>query len=104
MDQLPRLAKRELICLLLFTCYCVVSVRRGVIFLWVLGMGCVNSLRHSLSIPYNYLVNACFLFRYLIAFLQWGRAIQVLTTLVPNTFCIYTIQYTTANMAYINKL
>ena len=25
-DQLPRLGKRELICLLLFTCNCVVSV------------------------------------------------------------------------------
>ena len=26
MDQLPRLGRRELICLLLFTCNCVVSV------------------------------------------------------------------------------
>ena len=39
-DQLPRLGKRELICLLLFTCNYVVSVRRGFLFLWVLGMGC----------------------------------------------------------------
>ena len=29
MDQLPGLGKRELICLLLFTCNCVVSVWRG---------------------------------------------------------------------------
>ena len=29
MDQLPLLGKRELICLLLFTCNYVVSVRRG---------------------------------------------------------------------------
>ena len=29
MDQLPRLGKRELICLLLFTCSCVVSVWGG---------------------------------------------------------------------------
>ena len=29
MDQLPRLGKRELICLLLFTCNLVVSVWRG---------------------------------------------------------------------------
>ena len=29
MDQLPRLGKRELICLLLFTCKYEVSVRRG---------------------------------------------------------------------------
>ena len=41
MDQLPRLGKRELICLLLFTCNYVVPVRRGFLFLWVLGMGYV---------------------------------------------------------------
>ena len=35
MDQLPRLGKRELICLLLFTCNYVVSVWRGFLFLWV---------------------------------------------------------------------
>ena len=40
MDQLPRMGKRELICLLLFTCNYVASVRRGFLFLWVLGMGC----------------------------------------------------------------
>ena len=40
--QLPRLGKRELICLLSFTCTCnyVVSVRRGFLFLLVLGVGC----------------------------------------------------------------
>ena len=40
-DQLPRLDKRELICLLSFTCKYVVSVRRGFLFLLVLGIGCV---------------------------------------------------------------
>ena len=55
MDQLPRLGKRELICLLLFTCNYVVSVWRGSLFLWVLGMGYVILLWHSLSLPYNYL-------------------------------------------------
>ena len=54
MDQLPRLGKRELICLLLFTCNYVVSVLRGFLFLWVLGMGHVILLWHSLSLPYNY--------------------------------------------------
>ena len=54
MDQLPRLGKRELICLLLFTCNYVVSVWRGFLFLWVLGMGYVVLLLHSLSLPYNY--------------------------------------------------
>ena len=59
MDQLPRLGKRELICLLLVTCNYVVSVWRGFLFLWVLGMG------YSLSLPYNYFVNlCCFLERY----------------------------------------
>ena len=54
MDQLPRLGKRELICLLLFTCNYVVSVWRGFLFLWVLGIGFVILLWHSLSLPYNY--------------------------------------------------
>ena len=56
MGQLPRLGKRELICLLLFTCNYVVSVWRGFLFLWVLGMGYVSLLWHSLSLPYNYFV------------------------------------------------
>ena len=56
MDQLPRLGKRELICLLLFTCNYVVSVWRGFLFLWVLGMGYVILLWHSLSLPYNYII------------------------------------------------
>ena len=54
MDHLPRLGKRELVCLLLFTCNYVVSVWRGFLFLWVLGMGYVILLWHSLGIPYNY--------------------------------------------------
>ena len=54
-DQLPRLGKRELICLLLFnTCNYVVSVWRGFLFLWVLGMGYVILLWHSLRLSYNY--------------------------------------------------
>ena len=58
MDQLPRLGKRELICLLSFTCNYVVFVWRGFLFLWVLGMGYVILLWHSLSLPYNYFGNA----------------------------------------------
>ena len=54
MDQLPQLGKRELICLLSFTCNYVVFVWRGFLFLWVLGMGYVILLWHSLSLPYNY--------------------------------------------------
>ena len=37
--ELTRLGKRELICLLFFTCNYVDSVRRGFLFLCVLGMG-----------------------------------------------------------------
>ena len=55
MDQQPRLGKRELVCLLLFTCNYVVSVKRGFLFLWVLGMGYDILLWHSLSLPYTYL-------------------------------------------------
>ena len=54
MDRLPRLGKRELICLLLFTCNYVVFVWRSFLFLWVLGMDYVILLWHSLSLPYNY--------------------------------------------------
>ena len=54
MDQLPRLGKRELICLLVFICNYVVSVRRGFLFLLVLGMGYVILLWHSLSLSYNH--------------------------------------------------
>ena len=53
-DQLPLMGKRELICLLSFTCNYVVSVRRGFLFLWVLEMGCDILLWHSLSLPCNY--------------------------------------------------
>ena len=55
MDQLPRLGKRELICLLSFACNYVVFVWRGFLFLWVLGMGYVILLWHSLSLLYNYI-------------------------------------------------
>ena len=60
MDQLPRLGKRELICLLcVYTCNYVVSVWRGFLFLWVLGMGYVILLWHSLSLPYNLFIIVC---------------------------------------------
>ena len=47
--KLPQLGKRKLICLLSFTCNYVVSVRRGFLFLLVLGMDCVLLLWHSLG-------------------------------------------------------
>ena len=62
MDQLPRLGKRELICLLLFTCNYVVSVWRGFLFLWVLGMGYVILLWHSLSLPLIIMLEVLFIF------------------------------------------
>ena len=36
------------------TCNYVASVRRGFLFLCVLGIGCVILLWHSLSLPFNY--------------------------------------------------
>ena len=53
-DKLPRFGKRELIYLLLFTCNYVFAVRRGFLFLWLLGMGYVILLWQTLSLPYNY--------------------------------------------------
>ena len=50
MDQLPRLGKRELFFLLLFTCNYVVSIRRGFLFLWVLGMGFVALTEPSIKL------------------------------------------------------
>ena len=51
MDQQPRLAKRKLVFLLLFTCSFVVSVSGRFLFLLVLGMGCAFLLWHSLVLP-----------------------------------------------------
>ena len=52
-EQLPRMGKRELICLLSFTYNYVASLRKGFLLLWVLGMGYVIFV-HSLSLPYIY--------------------------------------------------
>ena len=71
MDQLPRLGKRELICLLLFTCNYVFFVRRSFLFLWVLGMDYVILLWHSLSLPYNYFT--CLGFFFLLKRPTWSR-------------------------------
>ena len=46
-DQLPRLGKRELICLLLFTCNYVVSVWRG--FLFLCSQTAINSHNTNLG-------------------------------------------------------
>ena len=50
MDQLPRLGKRELVFLLLFTCSFVVFVSGMFLFPFLLGMGCAILLWHSLGI------------------------------------------------------
>ena len=77
MDQLPRLGKRELICLLLMTCNYVVSVWRGFLFLWVLGMGYVILLWHSLSLTYNYF-DHCDIIQYLSPFMR--KSLLILPT------------------------
>ena len=57
--------ERELICRLSFTCNNVVSVRRGFLFLLVLGIGCVILLWYSLVLPYNY-CDERFIYKYFI--------------------------------------
>ena len=64
-EERERERERELICLLLFTCNYVVSVWRGYLFLWVLGMGYVILLWHSLSLPYNYFLNFMIIYAHL---------------------------------------
>ena len=50
MDQLPRLGKRELVFLLLFTCSFVVSVLGRFLFLLVLGIYSTFLLWHTLGL------------------------------------------------------
>ena len=89
MDQLPRLGKRELICLLLFTCNYVVFVCRSFLFLWVLGMDYVILLWHSLSLPYNYFAYQIGNFvRYLYAFLNTMWHITLAINCTKNLFII----------------
>ena len=73
-DQLPRLGRRELICLLLFTCNYMVFVRRSFLFLWVLRMGCVILLWHSLSLPYDYF-SVTSIWVKIIHYLLWSKFI-----------------------------
>ena len=81
MDQLPRdrLGKRELICLLSFTCNYVVFVWRGFLFLWVVGMGYVILLWHFLSLPYYYF-KLLLLFFFLIQFNVPFKIISLIET------------------------
>ena len=44
----------NLVLVVVFTYSCVVSARRGFLFLCVLCMGCVTLLWQSLALPYNY--------------------------------------------------
>ena len=97
MDQLPRLGKRELICLLLFTCNYVVSVWRGFLFLWVLGMGYVILLWHSLSLQYNYLIKF-YLNRY------WGRVNAAVRFQVKNgSHCLIIRTMFLATLALLSR-
>ena len=60
-DQLPRLGKRELVFLLLFTCSFLFSVSWRFLFLLVLCMSCTFLLWDSLGLPliilYYYLLS-----------------------------------------------
>ena len=48
--SIASVGEERALCLLLFACGCVVSVWRGFLFLWVLGVGYVILLWHSLSL------------------------------------------------------
>ena len=63
LDQLPRLGKRELVFLLLFTCSFVVTVLGRFLFLLVLGMDCAFLLWHSLDLPLIILFPLCILYK-----------------------------------------
>ena len=84
MDQLPQFGKRELICLLLFTCNYVVSFRRGLI-----PLGAWDGLRYfivALSEPSILL----FCFKFMVnSGRHLGRSIIRLTLFmcVPNISC-----------------
>ena len=74
-------------CLLLSTCDYVVSVWRGFLFLWVLGMGYVILLWHSLDLPYNY-----FVYISLDTFVQPGVNWPIISSLIGNlTFVKYEV-------------
>ena len=52
--SITSVGEERAICLLLFTCIYMVSVWRDFLFPWVLGMGYVILLWHSLNFPYHY--------------------------------------------------
>ena len=55
-DQLPRSGKRELICLLSFTCNYVVSVRSG--FLFLSSSGCLGwAVLFNCDTPWTFHIN-----------------------------------------------
>ena len=89
MDQLPRLWKRELICLLLSTCNYVVSVWRSFLFLYVLGMGYVILLWHSLSLPYNYFTVFTNVMDKLGRNLRWVYVVQINMEFIKNHLKIF---------------
>ena len=62
--SITSVGEERAICLLLFTCNYVVSVWRGFLFLWVLGMGNVILLWHSLNLPYNYFTKFYLVLKY----------------------------------------
>ena len=86
MDQLPRLGKRELV-----YCNYVASVRRGFLFLCVLGMGFVILLWHSLSLPYEFFETKIF---------PNQTAIKVLFLLETNKFGLVIVKRVRVNIFF----
>ena len=79
--SVPGLEKRELVCLLLFTCNYVVSVRRGFLFFCVLEMGYVILFWHSLRLPYNYVSTMARGYKYFLCSTQLSMKFYLLISI-----------------------
>ena len=79
-------SKREfVICMLSFTCNYLVSVRRDFLFVWVIGVGCVILLWHSLGLPYIFMPPTL---------KKWGGGILVSACPYVCTYvCMYVCMY-----------
>ena len=84
--------------MLSFTGNYVVSVRRGFLFLLVVGMGCVILLWHSLGLPYNYFSTiSTYDFSTLSTTLPHDLIKKQLLNLIENMFRLEKVLYLACN-------
>ena len=99
----PALVLMAGLCLLLFTCNCVVSFWRGFLFLWVLRMGYIILLWHSLSLQYNYFGSDYISsWSLLIFYLRYVKRHFIKKQLIPFFFISFITFFKQYN--YINQL